>query len=409
MLEGIDHAELTRLLGDIASADDGAIAVLTDWLQAQHHPWGELIALQRGGATEQATALLDRHRTRLLGPYADDSGAQFTWRNGFWEVAQITPEPNPEGIVRAVKQLVGHPMARVLRGLIINPLPRTFTTYNDWESSRDNIVSPWPKLATLAAALPTTIAHLGFGAPTGPAAAYLAMPNLASLSATFPHLTRLELTGTLPEGSPRLELPAVRELTVRFADASNAALTTIAHSKLPSLERLTLWTGATTRCVLDDVYPPADYAEDDEDGERYPPTYTAADLAALSVGKVESSAPPAQLTNLLLAGEWSPLLRHLTIRRPAWNGTHIRAIASAPLISRLESLTLTGGKVDQRFVVEGLVACKNELASLSTLALGWPLEASARTAIKQAITSASFATAPDPGPDFIFRYVATME
>jgi hypothetical protein len=410
MIDGIDNTELARLLAAVSSSDDASLAVLGDWLQSQHHPWGDLIALQRGGAEREAAELLASQRDKLLEDLARDEGAHFEWRNGMWMSATVRCEPTPESVLARVRVILAHPMAHVLSRVVIDPMPTSFSTTRDWESSSKNIVDPWPKLPTLAKSLPPRVEHVGFGTASAPAAAYVAMPNWQSLSDTFSKLAGLELAGTWRNQTQPLELRELTHLTVKFAQATRQALEALAQSRLPKLVSLTVGLGGAARCTLDEVHPPAEWDEDNEDAERYPPTFSDCDLAALDVYEPRLSVTAADVTQLLNA-PWPDTLRHLAIDTPRLDAALAAAIVGAPLIERLDSLAISGCELGEP-AVRAFVTAKRRLAHLTHIDLTrTKLDRQLREGLAVTLPNVRVLSEPRGGEldSFVFRYVATME
>jgi len=415
----LDAKDLKRHLSNLGG-EDGAFLVLADWLQGQGHPWGELVVLQHAAATApndkkraqlaaEAEKLLNSKGSAILGKLARDPSSRFTWGNGFVHVATIGTGPTPEDVTAGVKAFLALPVAHLVEGLVVNPVPTTFETHQDWGDSHANVVAPWPDLEALAKLIPARITHVGFGAPTSHAAAYIGMPSFTKLSAAFKRATKLELTGHCPEKPGKLALPNVVELAVRFGEANAAGLEALAGAKLPKLERLSVWLGASSHCTLDDAYPPADYDEDDEDQERYPPTYSAADLSSLEIYGIRTRVAPEQL-NQLLAAPWAATVVHLGLQSTVWTPELIAALAKAPLVKRLKTLDLSGGDLDDA-QAKVLIGAKKAFAHLESLNLeGNKLTPAGAKQVTAALPNARVGNqVKATRPEFFFRYVATME
>lgn len=420
----LDAKELKRHLANIAK-EEGAVLVLADWLQGQNHPWGELVVLQHGAATAptdkkraqleaEAEKLLKAKGSAILGKLARDSRSRFTWKHGFVRVATLGTEPTGKGVLADVKAFLALPIAHVLEGLVINPAPTRFDTHQDWGDSHANLVDPWPDLEALAKLVPERITHVGFGAPTGPAAAYITMPSFTKLSAAFKRLAKLELTGHCPEKPGKLALPNLVELDVRFGEANQAGLEAIGASKLSKLERLSLWLGGSSHCILDDAYAPEELEYDDNDepigdGERYPATYSDSDLASLSVYDVRTRISPEQLT-ALLASPLAATVVHLGLQSTVWTTELLAALAKAPLLKRLKTLDLSGGNLSDE-TSNRIVAAAKAFAHLEVLNLERnQLGSAAAKKLAAALPNAKVgAQETRKTPEFFFRYVATME
>src|SRR5205085_6456914 len=166
----------------------------------------------------------------------------------------------------------------------------------------------------LAKLVPERITHVGFGGWPAPAAAgYVYMPSFTKLSKAFPNLTGLELTGSCPTKPGNLKLPKLVDLEVRFASPNSTVIGAIVGSKLPKLERLSVWLGGTANVCVDDVYPPDEWEEGKSGADRYPKTFDAADLENMDVHDVDSYETGQSIGELLEA-ELSPSLVHLAIK-----------------------------------------------------------------------------------------------
>src|SRR5205085_3138575 len=105
---GLDGKQLAQHLKNLT--DDAAYLVLADWLQTQDHPWGELIVLQHGAATnpkkassltKQADKLLAKQGERILGPLANAPHSTFGWHLGFLRRAVIGVDADAKAIAKA--------------------------------------------------------------------------------------------------------------------------------------------------------------------------------------------------------------------------------------------------------------------------------------------------------------------
>jgi hypothetical protein len=416
----LDTRELQRLLERISSVDDPGTLVLADWLQAQDHPWGELIAMQHAAASSPALwrdceAQLELYATDILGPLAGVPKSTFEWRNGFVRRASIGCNAEPEAIATAVKLLLAQPIAHVVETIAINAFVAEFQTWNDWGVSMDHVVDPWTDLAAIAALIPPRVTRVGFGGwPAPAAAAYVRMPSFATLSEVFPHLTGLELTGTCREEPGVLDLPRLVDLEVRFAEATTAAIAAIASSNVPNLERLSVWFGGESSVLVDDVYPPTEYSEADEDGGRYPDTFSADDLERMGQFEIDASVDVADV-NRILAMEL-PALVHLGFPSSVITPAVIAAIASSKIVAQLRTLDLSKSNLDDNGAT-ALVAAKAQLAHLESIDVrDCKLTETSAAKLTKALPNANIGTIEVGNyawsrrrPTFHFRYVAAVE
>jgi uncharacterized protein (TIGR02996 family) len=414
----LDAKELKRVLSTLT--DVASYLVLADWLQAQNHPWGELIALQVGAATtpkkatslqQAADKLLEEKADAILGPLAEAKHTQLTWQSGFVQRAVIGSAPDQKAILAALKAFLAQPIAHVVETIVFGPIQDEFPVWRDWDSSDEHIVDPWSDLDKLAAAIPARVTRLGFGSwPAAAANAYIRMPSFAKLSKAFPKLTALELTGSAIDKPGTLNLPALTELAIRFANAGSRELEALAGSKLPKLERLTLGLGGQAYVLIDEVYPPNEWDEDDEDAPRYPATFSAADMDHMNSDHA-SNDTSVDAFDAVLAGPGVRALKHLAIVSSCLNAELIGALVKSPLVKRLKTLDLSHGQLgDDEAKV--LIGAKKQLGELAKIDLRHNrLTAAGAKKVSAALPNATV-TSQDkqsPGPEFFFRYIAAME
>ena len=414
----IDGAELDRQIASLPRlVDDPGYLVFADWVQSQGDPWGELVAVQYNvahpsgknrAAIEKKRAqlgkaeaeLLDKLGAAILGPAARHAQSRFEWHHGFLRTAVLGTAPDPALMLAALQALLVHPAARMLRGVVLHPVPTRFEVHRDWDSSPENIVDPWTDLAALAAAIPKTVTHVGFGGWPAPAAsAYVRMPTFTAISEAFPHVRRLELTGSAPDELGTLALPMLTDLELRFAEASHGALTAIRESALDKLERLSVWLGGNSHCVLDDLYA---Y----EDG-GYPDSHDGNDLEQLEVHGVNGSVSAAELGELIEA--MPPTLKHLGIQSAMITAEDLEAVIAHPRIAKLHTLDLSGGTLDDA-AAKVLIAAKKQLARIAVNVERNRIGAATAKKLAAALPKASVANQrKEAEPELFMRYVATME
>lgn len=405
----IDAGELDDQIASLPPlVDDPGYLVFADWLQARGSKWGELVAIQynaahakgkqRAALESAAAALLAKRGEALVGPAFKHPQTALAWHHGFIERATLGTSTDPAEILAALQALVAQRAARMIRGVVFHPIPTKFDVHRDWSSSTDSIVDPWTNLDALAQALPAHVTHLGFGGWPAPAAsAYLRMPAFSAISARFPTITKLELTGALAEEPGRLALDALTDLEVRFADADG--LEALRESKLDGLERFSLWLGGHANCILDDVY---DY----EDG-GYPDAFDGDDLEALEVHDVTSSTSASDLGEMLDA--LPPTLSHLGIRSALLDGDMLATLVAHPLVGKLASLDLSGGTLDDA-AAKILIGAKKQLARLAIDVERNRIGAATAKKLVAALPRAKAGNQRKAQePELFMRFVATME
>ncbi len=411
----LDKKELKRHLGNIKSFEDaGAIGVLADWLQTQNHPWGELIALQHGAATnpkkaaslgKQADKHLKENAPTILGAVANAKHSHFEWKHGLLSRAVIGAPADQAALVKATKTLLAQPAAHLIETVVLCPYRAEFDTWRDWGSSTDHIVDPWTDLAKIASVIPDRVTKVGLGGWPAPAAAgYVMMPSFAKVSSTFGHVTALELTGWPGDKLGKLSLPKVTDLAVRFALATGDSLKALANAKLPKLERLSVWLGGSSSVCVDDVYSPDDWDEDNEDKLRYPATFTDGDLESMdpSNSGIDCEVAAADLTTLLSAS-FSPSLTHLEIGCAHWSADLVAALAASPLLKKLQSLVIAGGVLDDDRLKP---LTKKAFSHLTSFEITSALSETATKKLKAAFPNLAIRGG---GEAWHFRYVATVE
>jgi len=419
----LDPARLERLLADLKPlSDDPGYLVLADWLQTQQHPWGELIALQHAAATDRenaaelnarATAHLARHAGAILGRLAKAGHTHHDWHRGFLRRAVLGIRADLPAMIDAIETLLALPVARMVETIVLDTFRAKFDTIRDWGDSGANIIDPWTDLGALASAIPERITRLGFGGwPARAAAAYVRMPAFAKLSAAFPRLTALELTGWCDPDAGILSLPELVDLEVRFPLATPGALQAVASARLPKLARLGVWLGGASYVTVDEVYPAAD-VDHDGDGDqqdRYPAMFSAADLEKMdpTSSGIDVEIGPDELADFLSA-ELSPSLRRLELGMPSWEDAEvIGTIARSEIVGRIDQLVLWGGAME-RDQVTALIAAKPAIARLELELRDCQVSAADISLLKSELPRLRARPRDTEGESFHFRYVATVE
>lgn len=420
--EPVDGAELDRQLASLPPlADDPGYLVFADWLQSHGNPWGELVALQyniahptstkraslakaaiakkRAALDTAVTALLDTIGESIVGPAIRHAASRFVWHHGFVRTAVLGSSPDPALMLAGLQALLAHPAARMLEGIVLNPVPARFDVHRDWGDSADNIVDPWTDLPAIAAAIPARVTHLGFGGWPAPAAsAYLRMPSYTALSELFPRTRRLELTGSASDDPGTLAMPDLVDLELRFANAGSGELEQIAGGSIGKLERLSVWLGGLTYCVLDELY-------ESEDG--YPDQFDGSDLEQLSVNDLSGDVSPDAVGAMIDA--LPPTLAHLGIRSAPLDAAMCEAIVARPLVAKLQSLDLSGGMLDDA-AAKVLLGAKRQLAKVALNVERNRLGAATAKKLAAAFPNARVGDQRKAGfPELFMRYVAVME
>lgn len=124
LLEPRNHELEAAILADPDALEPRL--VLSDWLQEQNHPRGELIGLQvrDPGPSEAQRALFERDRL-LIGAYEPGGHLQVTWKLGFWDTVTLGFQEGTDDwkAPRWFERVLTHPSARFLRSLALNGAP----------------------------------------------------------------------------------------------------------------------------------------------------------------------------------------------------------------------------------------------------------------------------------------------
>lgn len=399
--------------------------VFADWLQSQGHPWGDLIALhhaiatapsaaKRTELTKDETVLLQSQGASILGDLARAGRpTRFTWYYGFIREAIIASPTDKLVLKERAQTLFELPAARSLARLTLHAQPARFAPHQDWDDSDDDIVDPWPAVIPVLESAPKSMTQIAFGeAPPTSASAYVAVPDLGKVAKVLPALESLEVQANSGKGLAKFGFPALRSLELRLAVTSDEDLAALQQAKLPQLERLSIWFGGSSYCVLDDVHEANDDYDDDGDGSgsRYPASYPATDLEEMEIHDVNTQVTPAAVTSML-AAKWPLSLKHLGLNSAQLTAEMLDAICNGPLIEKLETLDLSGGTLkDETAAV--LVRNKSKLAHLKEINLARNgLTKKGIDAIEAALKNTKVGKQRGSGfaPEFIYRYVATME
>lgn len=231
-----------------APDDDATWMVYADWLLAQGHPRGELIAaaLQaetNAGAAKAVLKLVDRYREVFVGPLqpfqlVDDwSGNEaFTWRRGFIHRARFSmgsDQPTRPQLTDAIATLLTHPSGRFLQELAIG-----LTGYDVGEP-----LDPVCAIVAQHGAPSLRRLHVGdFLYPDECEISWYTVGDLTALWPALPRLAALVVQGAeMKLGTP--SLPQLTELTIRTGGLDRQTMLDLCGMQLPSLRSLEVWTG----------------------------------------------------------------------------------------------------------------------------------------------------------------------
>lgn len=231
-----------------APDDDGTWMVYADWLLAQGHPRGELIAAAlhanaNQAAAREARALLDRHRAVFLGPLRrfqrvdDESDTEaFTWRRGFIHRARFSmgsDEPTRPQLTDALDTLLVHPSGRFLQELAIG-LKGYFV---------GDVLDPVFAIIASHGAPSLRRLHVGdFQFPDECEISWYGVGDLSPLWPALPRLATLVVQG-IDIRLGALSLPHLAELTIRTGGLDRETMLELCGMQTPALRSLEVWTG----------------------------------------------------------------------------------------------------------------------------------------------------------------------
>jgi hypothetical protein len=239
------------------------------------------------------------------------------------------------------------------------------------------------------------------------------MPDFGAASAALKECEEVEIAGRALEKTKPLDLKKAKRVEIRFADASVGGLGALAKSKLPAVERLSVWLGGHAHCVLDEIYDAEersynsdDEDDDDEDFERYPATYPTSDLERMDSYSVEHEEVVPALAAFLAAVPKQ--VKHLGVQSAVLDAEICTAIVSSSILPKLERLDLSGGFMKEEGAAV-LEKAKKKLAHLKELDLRRIKLPEKYAARLKGLTNALTDDKGKGEPEFFFRYVATME
>jgi uncharacterized protein (TIGR02996 family) len=286
-----------------ANRDDPApYHVYGDFLQSRGNPLGELLILD-GREPERAAEII-----KGLGLPAEDL-ATFGWRRGLLQWLRL--ENNRDWMddkfdaLGLVRPLFSSIACCALEDLRIGVLR--------WESNDEDVPAVLAEAANHEWARDLMRLHLGDVDPDSVDIAMHCIGDVGGLVTDgFPNLRFLRFhSGEYDDeehkfGVAGLALPELRELVVETNVMRTSRLEALLAAELPRLERLELWFGA----------------------EEYGADATIDDLEPL------------------LSGDVFPTVRHLALRNCEFANDIARALPSSAIASRLESLDLSMGTLE---------------------------------------------------------------
>jgi uncharacterized protein (TIGR02996 family) len=331
----IRDAALEQALRDHRD-DRDAYLVYADWLQAAGNPLGELIVAEarRGGRNPKLEKRIDALRGVLRLPLPDC--VRFGWRFGMWRTLRIENVRELRGgqvsrfaAAAIARDVFSHAMCAALDELHVGAL--------QWRENHVRV----PEIITEAQrhAWARGLRRLVIGdiIAEPEAQPYLAGYDPgqigALVAATFPDLRALRVHAGFTADVARildgLHMPELRELALVVGRFAAQRVDQLYAAKLPRLERLELWLGEPNR-------------------------------NARAVSTIELRP--------LFAGAYLREVRHLALRNSPNATAFAQAIVAAPIASRLVTLDLSKGTLDD-VGADALVAGAPKLPHLERLVL----------------------------------------
>jgi len=167
-----------------------------------------------------------------------------------------------------------------------------------------------------------------------------------------------------------------------------------------------VWLGGTSNVCVDDVYSAEEWDEDNEDALRYPATFSASDLEGMSPydSGIDIEVTADDITTLL-AAKFSPSLTHLELGAPRWTPELLDAVAGGGLTKTVKSLTISGGKIDDKAVKS---ITKKAFGHLENFQVTSSVDKDVAAKLKKSFPDLELRIDGER-EDFHFRYVATVE
>ena len=283
---------------------DEPFLVYSDWLLSKGNPRGELIALQAAGEGRKTAeaALRRRLAPQLLGGLAafDDRQLEAKWRLGFLQTLRVeaTRQDEDEGVevVKLLEVALRLPSSRFLRELSVA-----------CPSSHEADLTPELHAVLAAGGVRPTLCRLAFFTNEDEEMlSWTSAGELAGVAAVFPNLESLEVrAGSYTLTAPRF--PRLKSLVLQTCGMTAENLKALAQADWPSLERLELWVGSASHGVQLTV-------------EQFEP---------------------------LLRSSRLPQLKSLALCNCELTDALCTAVLDAPLLPRLEALTLSKGTMTE--------------------------------------------------------------
>jgi uncharacterized protein (TIGR02996 family) len=322
--------------------------VLADALTQGGDPRGELIAVHHALATRgdadraaleaRASELVAARRARVLGDLAGQERITLGYRLGFLHEVALRGGLTADDASRALAMILTSPEARFLRTVAIDPEESGVTDRllcEIFDKLRSIHVPPSLRRLALGNAYRRDAGYRFFSDYI-----YAFEDDLSDLLAVVPSIAelRLDLGAVALAWQRSLASEHLQKFEYVSPYVRPDELEVLAASRLPALESFVLWTGSQILVnESSDVYAPPDAPLEDEDLEDGP--YTPY--------MDEQAIEGEDLGDLLAMLERCPALRELGICNFAGAfGGLLDALASTPVLGRLEALDLSCCRID---------------------------------------------------------------
>ncbi|MEU6722055.1 STM4015 family protein [Nonomuraea sp. NPDC046802] len=230
-------------------------------------------------------------------PWPEEDGPQPEAGSVAWRLCASDWDDDPDDIREALDWFFNHVDTAKVTAMVIGNWGWCY------EDGPEFVID---RLAKDAYRLPA-LRSLFFGAITPDEAeiSWIQQSDITPLMKEFPKLERLEVRGGTNLALDPVQHMSLRILRVETGGLESALVRSVAASDLPALELLELWFGS----------------------ENYGGDTTIADLAPI------------------LGGDRLPALRHLRLQNADFQDDIAAAMAGAPIVDRLESLSLSMGSL----------------------------------------------------------------
>src|SRR5262249_55407413 len=152
----------------------------------------------------------------------------------------------------------------------------------------------------------------------------------------------------------------------RFAMGREGGLDALAGSKLPKLERMSVWLGGTSNVTVDDVYPPDEWTEENDGESRYPHSFSAHDPEHMDDYRIQPSAASESM-RALLDGKFAKLT-HLGFPSSSLRTDVVEALLASKLLAQVKTLDLSHCSFGDD-AGKALAGAKKQLAHLESIDL----------------------------------------